>query len=177
MKALYIHGLDSFPVPEKIAILQNAGLDVIAPHIDYRSQKDIYLVLKKTIINEKVEFLVGSSLGGFTAFWLAEDLGLPCLLFNPAMSFGDLFTKHLPEITHRLCPARFVVIGAHDETVDPMLNREFFNKLDKSTCHQRVITCEWLSHQVDFVTFEEMVGWAVKAFWLYKKPDLFRNKC
>jgi hypothetical protein len=169
LKTLYIHGCDSFPVPEKIQILRNAGLEVTAPHIDYRIQPDLYQFLKETIISENLEFLIGSSLGGFTAFWLAEDLGLPCLLFNPAMSFGDLFKKQLPEISNRLCPARFVVIGAKDETVDPTINKAFFESIETKSCLQRVIVCQWLGHQIDFTTFEEMVGWALMSYENFRK--------
>jgi len=172
LKALYIHGFDSFPVPEKIQILRNAGLEVIAPHLDYRNQPDLYQLLKEIVISENIEFLIGSSLGGFTAFWLAEDLGLPCLLFNPAMSFGDLFKKHLPEIPNHLCPARFVVIGAKDETVDPSTNQAFFENLTSESCHQRVIICQWLGHQIDFATFEEMVCWAMKSYENFRKKWL-----
>ena len=168
MKTLYIHGFDSFPVPEKIEILRNAGLEVIAPLIDWRNHPDVYQFLKNVVITENIQFLVDSSLGGFAAFWLAEDLGLPCLLFNPAMSFGDLFKKHLPKISNSLCPARFVVIGAKDETVNPAENRKFFENLNPENCHQRVIICEWLQHQIDFVTFEETVGWALKSYENYR---------
>lgn len=171
MKTLYIHGLDSFPVPEKLEILKNAGLEVVAPHLDYRAQPDTYPGLKRMAVEEKVEFLVGSSLGGYLAYWLAEDLGLPCLLFNPAMSYDDLFRKHLPEIENRLCPARFVVIGANDETADPIVNRQFFRKADDGHCYQRVVVCDWLRHQIDFASFEEMVSWAMKAYALYKKKS------
>ena len=160
MKTLYIHGLDSHPVPEKLEILKDSGLDVVALHIDYRKENRVYKKLKSTIQKEQVAFIVGSSMGGFLAYWLAEDLGLPCLLFNPAMSYMDELMPHLPEINNRLCPARFVVIGAHDESVDPQKNTQFFRSVERPSCHQRVVVCEWLAHQIDFNTFEEMVGWA-----------------
>lgn len=169
MKTLYIHGLDSFPVPEKLDILSKHNLEVVSLHIDYRTEPDVYQVLKSYAIDEKVEFLVGSSLGGFLAYWLGEDLGLPVLLFNPAMSYMEL-NEYMPEITNRLCPARFVVIGAFDETVDPEENVEWFRNIDDGECHQRVVVCDWLYHQIDFVTFEEMVTWALKSYQMYLKP-------
>jgi len=163
LKTLYIHGLDSFPVPEKIEILRKADLEVIAPQINYRTRDDSYYVLKDLAIQNEIEFVIGSSLGGYIAFWLAEDLGIPCLLFNPAMTYQRLFGKYLPPIPHLHCPERYVVIGALDETVNPVKNRRFFQKLDTTNCYQRVIVCEWLPHQIDFTTFEEMVSWASKS--------------
>lgn len=168
MKTLYIHGLDSHPVPEKLEILKSLGLEVVALHIDYRKENGVYQKLKTTIEKEKVEFIVGSSMGGFLAYWLGEDLGLPCLLFNPAMNYMDELMPHLPEISNRLCPARFVIIGAHDESVDPKENIHFFRRVQRKDCHQRVVVCEWLAHQIDFNTFDEMVGWALKAYSNYK---------
>lgn len=169
MKTLYIHGLDSHPVPEKLDILTAAGLEVMALHIDYRTEENAYRILKDYALSEKIEFIVGSSLGGYIGFWLAEDLGLPCLLFNPAMSFSNSLDEYMPEIPHRQCPARFVVIGAFDETVKSEENIRFFREPEQNNCYQRVIVCEWLEHQIDFITFEEMVKWALTSF------DLFKN--
>jgi uncharacterized protein len=167
MKALYIHGLDASPIPEKLDILEKAGLEVVALHLDYRSERNVYQTLNKYAQSEKVAFLVGSSLGGYLAHWLAEDLGLPCLLFNPAMSYIDTLDEYMPEITNRLCPARFVVIGAFDDTVNPDENIRFYREQDDGECYQRVLVCEWLEHQIDFVTFEEMIHWALKSYTLF----------
>jgi len=127
----------------------------------------VYKKLKQFAEKEKVQFIVGSSMGGFIGYWLGEDLGLPCLLFNPAMSFMDELMPHMPEIKSRNCPARFVVIGAHDQSVDPQENIRFFRSVEKNDCHQRVLVCEWLAHQIDFNTFDEMVGWALKSYKLF----------
>ena len=168
MKTLYIHGLDSHPVPEKLEILKQHNLQVVALHIDYRNEAGVYQTLRKFAIDENVEFLVGSSLGGFIAYWLGEDLGLPVLLFNPAMSYKEL-NEYMPEISNRLCPARFVVIGAFDDTVDPDANKLFFRENDHERCYQRMLVCDWLSHQIDFISFEEMVSWAHKSYKMFLK--------
>ncbi|MCF8366093.1 MAG: hypothetical protein K9H16_09940 [Bacteroidales bacterium] len=169
MKTLYIHGLDSHPVPEKLDILEKAGLEVVALHINYRTENKAYHILKKYAEEQAVEFLVGSSLGGYIAYWLAQDLGLPCLLFNPAMSYRDSLDEHLPEIINRLCPARFVVIGAFDDIVEPEDSINYFRDQDDGECYQRVLVCEWLEHQIDFNSFEELLCWALKSFKLYLK--------
>lgn len=169
MKALYIHGLDSYPVPDKLEILDQAGLDVSALHLNYRTENNSYRILKSHAQKHNIEFIVGSSLGGYLGYWLGEELGLPCLLFNPAMSYSDILAEYMPEITHLNCPARFVVIGRWDDTVDPEENIRFFRKAKHDNCRQRIVVCEWLSHQIDFVTFEEMVNWALTAYRLYRQ--------
>ncbi len=171
MKTLYIHGLDSFPVPEKLAILEKAGMDTVALHLDYRTENNSYRILKDFALKEEVEFIVGSSLGGYMGYWLGEELGLPCLLFNPAMSYSESLKEYMPEITTQKCPARFVVIGAWDDTVDPQQNVRFFRDHNHGDCYQRVLVCEWLEHQIDFISFEEMVHWALGSFNLFESQN------
>jgi predicted esterase YcpF (UPF0227 family) len=97
MNTLYIHGLESSPVPGKIEIMQKLGLEVTALHLDYFLKPDSFEILKNEAIKNYVEFIIGSSYGGFLGYWLAEDLGLPCLLFNPAMAYKTEFVT-FPEL-------------------------------------------------------------------------------
>ena len=75
IKTVYIHGLDGYPKPEKMEIMKQAGLDVSALHLNYRENKNVYSDLKNLIINNKAEFLVGSSFGGMLSYYLAEEFG------------------------------------------------------------------------------------------------------
>ncbi len=163
MKTLYIHGLDSSPKPEKITILKNLGLEVFALHIDYRSDNDTcYKTLKRYAQENSIEFIIGSSLGGFLGFYLSEDLAIPCLLFNPAMHFPTLEIEK-PKVNLGICPKRLVVLGEQDSTVDPRQNWTFFKSLDGNGTQQRVLSCNWLAHNIDFSTFREMTIWALAA--------------
>jgi hypothetical protein len=162
MKTLYIHGLDSFPIPEKKKILAKAGLDVVALHINYRQKLGIYEILKDAVIQKNVQFIIGSSLGGFLGYWLAEDMGLPCLLFNPAMSHKrTVFYSKIPVVKDPKCPARYVVLGAQDDLLDAGKTLAILKKNERDGLHQQIITCDWLGHQIDLFTFDEMVNWAV----------------
>ena len=169
MKTLYIHGLDSYPVPEKTQIMKDAGLTVVALHINYREQLAVYETLKDTAIRKKVKFIIGSSLGGYLGYWLAEDLGLPCLLFNPAMIYADVFYSKIPIIEDPKCPSRYVVLGAKDKTLKPKDTLKFLKAHQREGLNQQTTTCEWLGHQIDYKTFDEMVNWAVYSLKLNKK--------
>lgn len=166
-KAIYLHGLNSYPIPEKVSMLEEAGFEVYAPDLDFRNNSNLFHELKNDILEQDIRFLVGSSLGGYTAFWLAEDLGLPCLLFNPAMTYVDHDNEYVPEIEIGKCPARFVVIGAYDDVIDPQENLRFFRDVDYGDCYQRLIVCEWLGHQIDFQSFEELVAWATSSYRIF----------
>ncbi len=166
MKTLYIHGLDSFPRSEKIDILKKVGLDPVALHLDYRQQLGVYQILKENAVQKKVDFIIGSSLGGLLAYLLSEDLGLPCLLFNPAMEVlrqKAVYYNQIPEITSFNCKDRYVVLGANDDTVDHEISRDSFKKMEKKGLNQKVVVCDWLGHTIDFKTFYDMVNWAANS--------------
>lgn len=167
IKAIYLHGLNSYPIPQKVEMLEKAGFEVYAPQLDYRNEQQLYGRLRQEIEEQAIQFIVGSSLGGYVAFWLGEDLRLPCLLFNPAMSFSEKLREYIPEIETGNCPARFVVIGRWDDVVDPQENLRFFRELQDDDCYQRVLVCEWLGHQIDFESFEELVAWATTCLKNY----------
>jgi len=113
MRTLYIHGLDSYPSQERLNILKEYNIDPIALHLNYREKLGIYETLKDTIIRKNVKFIVGSSLGGYLGFLLSADMGIPCLLFNPAMNYkGKVFYSTMPEIKELNNSCRFIVLGA-----------------------------------------------------------------
>jgi hypothetical protein len=170
MKTLYMHGLDSHPTPEKNKIMKDAGLELTALHINYREKLGVYETMKDTVLRKKIEFIIGSSLGGYIGNLLAEDLGLPCLLFNPAMHYTDVFYSKMPVIEKPKCPARYVVLGNNNPTVNPHHTMKVFTEADSRKIDQRIITCDWLGHHVDPRTFGEMINWALfnmkeQGFW------------
>ena len=152
MNTLYIHGLDSSPKPEKTAII-NSYSHVEALHLDYRKQPDSFDILSKLIIEKKISHIIGSSLGGYLGFWLAERFGLPCLLFNPAIGLRSIELNI--EVDNRTCPYRLIVIGEKDDVVIPKTTLSFLKKHKSDHCKQRIVICNDLAHQIDLDTFKE----------------------
>lgn len=172
VKTVYIHGLDSEPLPEKIKIMEQAGFDVSAIKINYRENKDAYSELKKLILDKKAEFIIGSSFGGMLGYWLSEELGIPALLFNPAMVFQSVQVD-LPKIESFNCPMRIVVLGEQDDVVDPEKNKQFFHSKLREGLTQKVLLCSWLGHSIDFQTYEEITFFATRNYSIWK---LMNNK-
>lgn len=167
IKALYIHGLDSSPLPEKISIMEQAGMEVSALHLDYRTNKKVYFELKNLISENNIEFIIGSSFGGMLAYWLGEDMGIPVLLFNPAMVYQSVQVE-IPVIKEGSCPLRLVVLGEKDNLINPRENKIYFSKKERNGLTQKILVCSWLEHSIDFQTFDEMIFWAVKNFSIWK---------
>ena len=173
MKTLYIHGLDSYPKPGKLKILKDYKLDTVALHLNYREKLGVYETLKETAIKKDIQFIVGSSVGGYLGFLLSADLGIPCLLFNPAMNYKDrIFYSIMPVLNESKCPYRFIVLGGEDKTVDPKETMEILKEYEKKGFKNRVITCHWLAHKIDLTTFEGMLNWTLGCLRVRGCPNV-----
>lgn len=114
MKILYLHGLDSFLQDDRREVLQNFG-DIYAPILNYLNTPNLF---EKLLADYKtIDCVIGSSLGGLVAYYLAQKLQIPALLFNPALPFKNQlpfqtdFNKNYTQFMQ-------VVIGIQDEVID-----------------------------------------------------------
>jgi hypothetical protein len=167
IRTLYIHGAGCRPSDEKAYILKKHGFQQFALHLNYFYEENSYSILRKYAIENEIEFLIGFSRGGFYAHWLADDLGLPCLLFNPALSQRTK-AKVSPIINGYKCPVRLIVLGALDSVIDHQRTISYFDNDKHLAPIQKTIICNWLDHYYDICTFEEMVIWAkenLKWYW------------
>lgn len=158
MKIFYLHGLEAKPSAEKMALIQAKGHEVLAPHTPYKDYEEVavlFEVLRGQASEFGAEYLIGSSFGGFIGYWLGQALGLPQLLFNPALSYNSLLMP-TPLVPVRDDLPSWVALGAQDQTVPAELNVDFFANKPQA----RVIVCQWLGHRIDVKTFEEMLRWA-----------------
>lgn len=163
MNTLYIHGLYSHPKENKLKILESFDLKPFYEHIDYENTPGAYHLLKGIISKEQIKFIIGSSLGGYLGFWLAEEFGLPCLLFNPAIIFENKPKLIIPDIEIGKCPLKMIVQGKKDKVVNPSANYQFLKENEMKNQKQKIISLDWLEHSIDLVTFEISVHWAVET--------------
>ncbi len=93
---LYLHGLNSAPSSHKAQLLasrmEELGLAdrLLIPHLPFEPRRAIALAERLAASLGGDLTLVGSSLGGFYALFLAEQLGLKAVLINPAVDAPKL---------------------------------------------------------------------------------------
>jgi uncharacterized protein len=87
---LYIHGFNSSPASFKARLLHEAlgrlgrGAEFLAPALPPRPDEAM-AILETAVRSAGAPCLVGSSLGGYYATWLAERHSLKAVLVNPAV--------------------------------------------------------------------------------------------
>jgi predicted esterase YcpF (UPF0227 family) len=95
---VYIHGFNSSPASFKAALLQRElarrapGVQFIAPALP-PSPAAAADLLEGIAHDEPHAVLIGSSLGGYYATWLAERFALRTVLLNPAVRPYDLLAR------------------------------------------------------------------------------------
>lgn len=88
MHVIYLHGFRSTPSSKKGQMMAQAfssKYSYLAPDLNV-GPKAVQTILEQTVagLDPKDLCLVGSSLGGFYATWLAERIGCWAVLLNPA---------------------------------------------------------------------------------------------
>lgn len=102
MTTLYLHGFLSSPQSTKCRMLAAAherrGVPFLAPDLNVEPEEAARLIesIAEGIPAERLT-VVGSSLGGFYAAWLAERKGCRSVLLNPAVRPWDFVKDHLGE--------------------------------------------------------------------------------
>ncbi|HYA19500.1 MAG TPA: YqiA/YcfP family alpha/beta fold hydrolase [Burkholderiales bacterium] len=93
MKLLYIHGFNSSSASVKARVLReelarlNRGNDFLAPDLPHMPSLAMQELEREIAQHSGHELaLIGSSLGGHYATWLAEKYDFPAVLVNPAVN-------------------------------------------------------------------------------------------
>lgn len=97
---VYLHGFNSSPASFKAGVLSErlarAGraAEFAAPQLPPSPRRAI-AVVQEVLARHPAAALVGSSLGGYYATWLAEQHGLRAVLVNPAVRPYELLRDYL----------------------------------------------------------------------------------
>lgn len=100
-KIFYLHGFGSEykPDSDKVNALRKIGY-VTGSDIDYTQPACKVLDKLCDVLNEmRIDLLVGTSMGGWTAAVLSQMTGIPCVLINPATHPHLSLQRHIGDGT------------------------------------------------------------------------------
>jgi len=155
MNILFLHGLESKLSDEKRAILENYGT-VIAPDLDYKSNPNVVQNLYDEYKDQDINAIIGSSMGGFAGFYLANSLGICALIYNPALPYRNSVVQNIPlPLSKKHSPLLRIVLGGQDDVINAADNLNFLsqNFSDLKDCSIEIIN--ELAHQIPIHIFEE----------------------
>ena len=152
MKILYLHGYQGSPNWDRIEYLESLGYEVIAPQIDYDKEHDFFI----NLLDIDFDFIVGNSLGGFTAFYLSLYKGKPSICINPPL-YMDLKVRMNVPLGYKIkgCQDISVIIGNDDDVVDPI---ETFDWIVKNNPETNVRMIDGMGHRFNVNTFINIIN-------------------
>ena len=130
-RILYLHGLESKANCDKVGFLRSLGHIVTSPKIDYKDP-NCYSDLCDLVIRDyyKYDVIIGSSMGGWCAWNLGKDIGVPVLLLNPAVHSRSIDIDIEP-VRESKASKVFLALGMYDDVIDSNTTIEWLNKHDK----------------------------------------------
>jgi len=121
MTILYIHGFASSGLGAKARQVRNHfGDGALAPSLAYvpdLAVDTLEQLLRRARKRQEPVGLIGSSLGGYYALWLAERFGLPAVLINPSIRPWETLAAHTGTGTNYYDGARFEWTPRHVESL------------------------------------------------------------
>lgn len=155
MKILYIHGLNGSLSPEKRALLEPYG-EVFAPAIDYQSDAHAIASISTAFKAQSISVVIGSSMGGFTGYYVSNIMQCPALLFNPALAQRSV-PQTIPEIKNNTSPFKQIVIGTQDDVVNPKQTLKFLSDTLIDHPEYKIHIHNHLAHRIPLEVFEEEI--------------------
>lgn len=164
MRALYIHGYQSSPLKEKVDILNQKFDEVFAPFIDWDDEKtrtNLFSDLSDLIGRNGITHVIGSSMGGQMAFYLASYNDINCLAFNPA--FGYMFNDLGLDLGDRKLSKNIVIaLGGNDTVIPSYTTIKFLYDNDFTISENLSVNILSIGHQIDLKSFESQVDILIK---------------
>ena len=155
MNILYLHGLDSKLSPEKREILEKFG-KVYAPDLDYYKNSNVINTILKFYPGVEINTVIGSSMGGFAGYHVANALFCPALLFNPALKKRSV-PQEIPAQPDSWNNLKQIVIGQRDEVVSPKDTLSFLSEEFNPVTKLYVLLVPGLGHRIPVELFEAEV--------------------
>ena len=146
-KIVYFHGLETPPGGEKVGFLATKGI-VHAPPMKYKELTCLTPILLD-VMAFKPDLIVGSSMGAYLAYQLAQHLDTEVILFNPAVH-GRSFD--LPPLSKGNRKVKGVcALGMKDKIINPKVTLEILKNEPLN-----FIEIKDMAHRVSFEVFVDI---------------------
>ncbi len=146
MNILYLHGLNGNNISERTEWLSKYG-KLINPKMDYKNYIESFKFLEKLVIKYKIDVVVGSSMGGFLGFHLANYYGLSSILLNPALLITNIVNPNIKQFAKRTL--HYISLGKQDDIIP-----NFTTKAVLEETGSRAIIKEYnMGHETNFDVF------------------------
>ena len=153
MTILYLHGLESKLNPEKRAILERYAT-VIAPDLDYYSDPNVFISLMNSNEKQHFDVVMGSSMGGFMGYYVANTLKCPGLLFNPALPHRPV-TQDIPGLNPlNAAPQLNFALGGDDQIIKANDTLQWLSKNRLAETDFQIFIHKEMGHQIPTAIFE-----------------------
>lgn len=155
MKIVYIHGLDSKLSPEKREILEKFGT-VLSPDINYYNNTKSIATIIHEVEGENPDVIIGSSMGGFAAYYVSTALHKPALMFNPALAERTV-EQEVPKGEIKNRQLKQFLLGAIDDVVNPGKTLNFIAEAYNEHTDFHLHILPGLTHNIPLDVFEAEV--------------------
>jgi hypothetical protein len=153
MTILYLHGLESKLSLQKQSILERFG-NVFTPDLDYHKNPNVFDLLIKRNEEQHFDVIIGSSMGGFMGYYLANTISCPALLFNPALPHRPVL-QNIPAIQPAATsPFLYFALGSQDDIIKANDNLKWLAKNRLPNNNISILIHNQMGHQISLAIFE-----------------------
>ena len=127
-KVVYLHGLESKVNCKKVKYLRSIGFEVLNPRMDYEDP-NCFVNTQYKIQEFQPDLIIGSSMGGYFAWFMGKYFETPVLLLNPALhsrSFDPVIDNWGCELESKV----YLITGKNDDVIDPNQTVEWLTNYD-----------------------------------------------
>jgi len=130
MNVLYIQSEADYGINMcRYQILEEFFDKIYYPSLNY-NDPNIYNTLKNIVIENDIDFICGSSIGGLMAFELSARFGIDCICFNPSMEMKSSYKIRKCKIKNR---TSLSIIGRYSKIIDPFETANLIKLYDKNS--------------------------------------------
>ena len=122
MKVSYIHGLESPSIGPKSTWLHDVS-DAYIPSVNYKDPSSFERILNEC---KGSKLIIGSSMGGYFSYLISQHLGIPTLLFNPAV-IDRTFDPSVRESDNPKRAKHIVYLGKKDNVISGSKVKKWFS--------------------------------------------------